>query len=98
MGTVEIGDRRVRERNQEGLKVARVGVTRVRANRRQIDGHCGDQRSVSARERPRGAEGGSGWGDSGGVRDTGWLKGWSVRHGVAVGGCWGWLGWLRLGL
>ena len=29
MGTVEIGDRRVRERDQEGLRVARVGVTRV---------------------------------------------------------------------
>jgi hypothetical protein len=43
VGTVEIGDRRVRERDQEGLRVARVGVTRVRADRRQIDGHRGDR-------------------------------------------------------
>ena len=55
MGTVEIGDRRVRERDQEGLRVARVGVTRVRSDLRQIGGHRGDRRSASARERPRGA-------------------------------------------
>ena len=71
--------------------MARVGVTRVREDPRQIGGHRGDRQSASARERPRGAEGGSGWGDSGGVRDTGWLRGWSARHGVAVGGCWEWL-------
>ena len=62
---MEIGDRRVRERDQEGLRVARVGVTRVRSDLRQIGGHRGDRRSASARERPIGVEGGSGWGDSG---------------------------------
>jgi hypothetical protein len=49
VGTVEIGDRRVRERDQEGLRVARVGVTRVRADRRQIDGHRGDRLARLAR-------------------------------------------------
>ena len=62
---------------------------RLRTSRSaEIGGHRGDLRSTSARERPRGVEGGSG-----GVRDTGWR----VRHGVACetqGG----FGWLRLGL
>ena len=68
------------------LRTSRSAADRWAPWRSTIGGHRGDRRSASARERPRGAEGGSGWGVSGGMRDTRWLKGWSARHGVAVGG------------